>query len=177
MRARYGANMAKALEVILWVAKRKPGVDFHKILKILFYADKIHLNRHGRPIAGGRYVADSYGPVCRAVYDILREDPLAVQMLERNGELPIRVNNRYCVEAKRDPNTRVLSRSDVDALSEAWRQYGEMSFDELVKLTHEDPAYLNADGIETRYEDFLDDTPDRQQKAEDLADTARLIAV
>lgn len=173
MRAVYRLNDRKALEVILWFASRKPQIDFHKLLKLLFFADKYHLNRYGRPIVGGTYGADQYGPVCRQVYRILTGDPLFIEALERNGALPFRVVHNYRVEAERDANMRVLSESDVEALSFALKEYGERSFDELTELSHEEEAYLRAGGGPMRYEDFLEETPDRKERAADLADVAR----
>lgn len=177
MRALYRANMAKALEVILWVAHKRPSADFHKILKVLFFADKAHLNKYGRPIVGGRYLADEYGPVCAPVHDIMRGEPLAIQMVHCNWEIPFRVENKFRIIAERCPNMRLLSKSDVDALEESFNQYGHLSFDELVDISHDDPAYLNADGIEMSYEDFLEDTPDKESRIADLREVSRVAVV
>lgn len=173
MRARYPANMAKALEVVLWLADKDPEIDFHKILKLLFFADKYHLNKYGRPIVGGTYLADIYGPVSQPVYLILREEPLTAEMLERNGEPPFKVVSRYKVRAERSANRRLLSASDAEALDHAHRLYGHLSFREITELSHDEFAYQNADGGEMRYEDFLEDGPDREERAEDLAEVSR----
>lgn len=177
MHARYSISDRKAVEVILWLAWRKPGIDFHKLLKVLFYAEKYHINAHGRPIVGGDYAADRWGPVCRQVYYILAGDPWYIQAVERNGALPFRIKHRYCVEADRDANLRLLSESDVEALKFALDRYGHLSFDELTALSHSEEAYRRADGGRMCYEDFLDETPDRDERAADLAETSRHVAL
>jgi hypothetical protein len=49
-------------------------VDFHTVLKVLFFADVNHLNNYGRPIVGDDYVALPHGPVPQTTYDILKAD-------------------------------------------------------------------------------------------------------
>ena len=58
----YRKNARKALEVVLWFANREPGIDVHRVLKLLFFADIRHLNRYGRPVVGDNYCALHWGP-------------------------------------------------------------------------------------------------------------------
>ncbi len=91
MSIRFRFNAKKAVEVILWFAERRPGISFHTLLKLLFYADKRHLNRYGRPITGDDYIAMQYGPVASTTYDMLKGAPLALEYLE--GETPFEVRD------------------------------------------------------------------------------------
>src|SRR4051794_37148117 len=88
MSAVYRVNPRKALEVILWLAHRQSPIDFYHILKMVYFADKYHLNIYGRPVVGDRYEAKNYGPVPTAVYDILKGDGLALQALDEYAESP-----------------------------------------------------------------------------------------
>lgn len=91
-----------------------------------------------------------------------------------NGDLPIRIGDRWTVIADRASNIRLLSESDVEALEWAVEKAADLSFDELVELTHADPAYIAANGGRMRYEDLLDaDDPRYHEKAADLEETAR----
>jgi uncharacterized phage-associated protein len=174
--ARYAVHTAKALEVIVWLANAKPGIDVYHVVKCAFFADKDHLNRHGRPIAGDDYDADSYGPLGRSIYGLLRRDPIEMLALEGNGQLPFHVRDdaKWAVIPEREANLRLLSASDVAALQRAVAEFSDLSFGELVDITHEDPAYIAAAGGRIRYEDLLDRTdPDYVDKAADLADVAR----
>ena len=56
--ARYAVHTAKAVETIVWLANAKPGIDVYHVVKCAFFADKDHLNRFGRPIAGDDYDAE-----------------------------------------------------------------------------------------------------------------------
>ncbi len=61
-----------AIEVILYIANRVPHPTFHLIFKIMYFADKAHLERYGRFICGDSYVAMRNGPVPSVTYDMLK---------------------------------------------------------------------------------------------------------
>ena len=63
-------NPEKSLQAVLYVANRLERKDFHKIFKVLYFADREHLTKYGRPITGDTYVAMEYGPVPSMIYDI-----------------------------------------------------------------------------------------------------------
>ncbi len=47
----------KVLNVILYIAQHLKRKDFHKIFKILYFADREYLARYGMPITGDCYIA------------------------------------------------------------------------------------------------------------------------
>jgi len=174
MSARYIPNTAKALEVILWLASAKPGIDVYHIVKCAYYADKRHLNLYGRPIAGDYYEADQYGPLGKCIYGLLRGNSLELLALESNGRVPFTVRqDDHGVIADRDANERRLFDSEKEALAWALENYGDLSFDDLLELSHDEEAYQKAEGGRMRYEDMLEPSPDRERRAKDLAETAR----
>lgn len=170
-------NFKKALEVILWLINKSPGLGFHAILKLLFFADKYHINKFGRPVVGDRYVAMQYGPVASVTYDILKGEMLAIEM---SGEDPLPFEVRHQgsphVYPKRLPNLDMLSESDIEALDHSFNLYGSMNFQELSRISHNDPAYKNAElrGINTtiRYEDMIELSEHRERLIMDLKETA-----
>lgn len=175
MTIQFRTNARKALEVILWFAQRG-RTDFHGILKLLFFADKHHLNAYGRPIIGDQYKALPYGPVAQTTYDILKGDALAREQLGM-PQLPFRIVDGYAVKPTRDPDLQKLSESDIEALEWAWEKYGRYSFDRLTRVSHEDPAYANAEGQAMRYEDFIEPGDDRQERIDDLRAEARRLVL
>jgi hypothetical protein len=40
---KYIPSVTKALEVILWLANRQPGIDIYHLVKSTFYGDKYHV--------------------------------------------------------------------------------------------------------------------------------------
>lgn len=174
MSARYIPDTSKALEVVLWLAAARPDMDIYHVVKCAYYADKRHLNGHGRPIAGDWYAADEYGPLGKCVYGLLRGSPAEILALKSNGRIPLRVReNDYVVIPERDPNLRRLSQSEIEALTWAVENYAHLSFDELLELSHEEEAYKKADGGRMKYEDMLEPSPGREHRAAELAENAR----
>jgi uncharacterized phage-associated protein len=165
MRAWYNVSTRKALETILWFVAQRDPIDFYHILKVLYFADKKHLNEYGRPILGDTYEAYTHGPVARTVYSLLKQDDaLEAQFLAEHADFneddnyPIIVTRRYWVSASRPPNLTCFSESDIQALEWAFEEYGDKSFDELENLTHQERAWRNAreyGGI-IKYEDMLE---------------------
>lgn len=171
MHIHFKSNPRKTLEVILWLANKQPGIDFHSILKILFFADVYHLNEYGRPIVGDTYHALPYGPVPQTAYDILKSEPLALDELGMS-ELPFEVFGGYMVRAKRSPDLDRMSESDIEALETALEEYGHLDFRGKTDVSHAHPAYRNAEarGVQRmHYEDFINESSRKREIIEDLA--------
>ncbi len=137
-------NPNKAIEVLLYVATRCP--DTYRALKVVYFADKLHLARHGRLICGDRYVAMLHGPVPSGLYDIIK-------FVRGDGlfEMPVPAKEAFCVRdyynivPTREPNLEYLSESDIECLNESIATYGVKSFTELKQISHEDAAFQGAD--------------------------------
>lgn len=136
-------NLQKALEVLLYVARRVPNM--YNALKCIYFADKLHLAQYGSFIYGDEYVAMNYGPVPSAAFDIVKQvrgdgrtclsiDPADV--FEMDG---------YLIRPKRDADLRMLSASERGCLDQAIDTYGSLAFGELRRISHADAAYQNAD--------------------------------
>lgn len=146
----------KLVEAILFLiteaAERKREVTQYDILKSLFFADKSHMNRFGRPITFDNYVAMQHGPVPSFAYELLKNesDPgwLGVGALPWEC-VPGHLNKpNICTyrNPKRQPSDDVLSESDKEALSDALATVMSLTFGQIRKLTHDDPAYTAAWG-------------------------------
>ncbi len=166
--------MAKAVETILWLANSHRNIDVYHLVKATYFADKMHVREYGRPIVGDEYEAAMFGPLPKVIYGLLRFQPIEVLAASSNGQLPFQVTKAFAVIPSRDANLRHLSESDLEALRHGLDVVHDKSFDQLVSLTHEDPAYLRAGGGAIDYRDFFDDDdPERDSKAEDLSEIAR----
>jgi hypothetical protein len=170
---RYAPSASKALEVILWIAAHELAVDLYHLVKAAFFADKFHVPRYGRPIIGDDYAAETWGPLPQVIYRLLNHSPIEMLALNLNGPLPFRVDESYRVFAERDPNTNLLSDSDIEALEYGLSCVRGKSFDDLVNETHADPAYQRAEGGKMDYREFIpDEDPKKREKAEYLSEVA-----
>lgn len=144
---RFPFDERKALEAFVLIAQQWPGISAFFSAKVLFLAEKDHLNRFGRPIIGDRFIAMENGPVPSVIYDWykgnlnLMGDPESIAdavEFNRNGR-SIRAT------AKREPDLDFLSPSDIEALRAAIEFCKAKSFDVLSSITHRDPAWLAAE--------------------------------
>lgn len=133
-------NERKALAAVLFVLKEMGGkIDKHKLAKILYYADEKHLSRYARPVTGDCYIAMPYGPVPSKIYDGVKQStffPLFRQTLNTDGNAVI---------SDQEPNMKLLSKTDVECLSESIQENKDLQFWDLVNKSHKE-AYNNACG-------------------------------
>lgn len=135
----------KALQVILWIAKRVRSANFHRISKIAYFADREHLRKYGRQICGDSYSAMRHGPVPSGIYDMLK----AVRgdghsTLVDEAKKAFDVVGRYRVVPKVDADPDFFSESDIECLHWSVKTYGRKTFDELTRLSH-DAAWTQTD--------------------------------
>jgi uncharacterized phage-associated protein len=148
----------KAVETILYIANKVQGADFHRISKLMYFADKIRLEEAGRFICGDSYMAMKHGPVPCKTYDILksmRGDGLSVI---ESAKISFTVFDTNIVKPLREADLDYFSDSDLECLDKvisrqkflraktfAWKsEYGELSFWKLTELSH-DSAWQSAD--------------------------------
>lgn len=178
-------NHKKALEAVLYLIReggaRGVSMTQYVILKSIFLADRTHLNTYGRPVTFDNYAAMKDGPVASFVYDLLKENRGALHVLglerpEWTREAAPHISKSAMIYSgpRRAPEMGILSPSDVEALSSALTVVSSLTFTQIRKLTHEDPAYVAAwrdDGGRKAYDmsyALLFDTPD-YESAVDLA--------
>ena len=138
-------DFEKAIEAILYITKRVKDPTLHNISKVLYFADQIHIVEYGRFITGDRYVAMKHGPVPSATYDILkyvRGDSMFYPI--EHAKSLISVNSKYYISVQRDADVDAFSDSDLECLDKSISENGHLSFDALVKKSH-DKIYDTAD--------------------------------
>ena len=175
---KFQVNIKKALESILYIDSVCPEVCFHTICKLFFYADIYHINKYGRPVFGDEYKALPYGPVPQTTYDILKEDPLLMEALdEEHPFMVIKKGSKPTVIPKREAQLEYFSKSDIEALDYAIKNYSSMSFRDLTDVSHDHPAWKNARfyGDIMKYEDFISDK--NEELIEDLRENSQFINI
>jgi uncharacterized phage-associated protein len=144
---RFNFDESKAVETLVYVARAWPDITPFYLSKILFFADRDHLRDYGRPVTGDAYIAMANGPVPSRIYDIIKGEldffgaPAAI-----DEALSIVLTDKYHeIRAKREPNTDLLSETDIVAIDNAIRFCRGKPFSELSNLTHQEPAWFKAE--------------------------------
>lgn len=132
------------MQAVLYVAERLVRKDFHKIFKILYFADREHLSEYGRPITGDTYIAMPDGPVPSTIYDIfkiVRGDANSFFVSSVSSELDFRelfnVKERSILEPLKPADHSVLSESDMETLDAILEEYGNMTWGEIREKSHD----------------------------------------
>lgn len=134
-------NKEKALEAIVYIASNSPYPTYHKISKVLYFADKIHLERYGCLLSEDTYRAMDNGPVPSHIYNMMkfaagRSDVLVSDTFPEIKQA-MHVEGRCTVKANRAPNLDYLSASEVECLDESIRLHGRKSFGQLTDESHD----------------------------------------
>lgn len=120
----------------------RPELNKLKALKLLFFADRYHIRKYGRPVTNSAYFAMAKGPVASEAKHVA-EDAKRLGFHARNYA-------RRFVRQKKDTfnytsvaevDHAVLSKTDVEALDFAWGVFGHYSKFQLCEITHHYPEW------------------------------------
>ena len=156
MTLKFNFNEKKALAALGFVASNRPGLSPFFLSKVLFYAEKAHVNQYGRPIIGDNYVKMRDGPVPSNIKNYIDEKWERVHKPEHFDDV-LRVKRgwvRRLYVGQSYADMDLLSESDKNCLREALAFCEGKTKDELSDLTHLEKAWLAAP--DNRYMDYLD---------------------
>lgn len=122
-------NERKAIETILYLAKRITRSHKYNICKMLYLADKMSLERYGRFMFGESYSAMREGGTPSKSYDLLKQIAR-----ECTDELCVDGN---AVVPSRDANLDYLSESDIECLDQTIAIY-DTNPRKMVRDAHDD---------------------------------------
>jgi hypothetical protein len=130
----------KALELIVYLTNRLSQASFHSVSKVLYFADKLHLERYGRLISGDRYIAMENGPVPSWVYDLMKAvaERGTVPASYKTAAMQALEVDKHWLKARRDADTQYFSKSEIACLDESIAANGKKSFGQLTDESHDD---------------------------------------
>lgn len=156
----------KALEAILFVAHKLHDPTFHSISKMLYLADKSHLQDYGRVICGDRYIAMENGPVPSAIYDMMKV-PTGRTTVDVDWDELIKeafdVENSRTIVPKRTPDVDLLAQSETECLLKAIHEHGLKSFGQLSDLTHDSAWRAVEENESMRLDDIVMTLPNGEE--------------
>lgn len=139
-------DLNKAVEIIIYLARRVSEPTILRIFKLVYLAEKLHLERYGVMLCNDRYDALQYGPAPRNTYDIINE-------ARYSDDYGFRVRERD-IETLRLENSGHISEAAKHCLDEVLERFGNLSIGRLVEESH-DSAWAEAwndSGVARRFE-------------------------
>jgi uncharacterized phage-associated protein len=131
------------------------AMNYMKLIKLLYLADRTALVRWGRPITFARAVSMKHGPVLSEVLDLVNEGsrPGSHSLWNRAVSSPANYEVRLAGDCPADD----LSDAEEAVLAEVFREYGPLDPWPLVDLLHDTlPEWIPTSGaIPIQYRDIL----------------------
>ncbi|MDR0305893.1 MAG: SocA family protein [Chitinispirillales bacterium] len=140
------ADYKVCTQAIYFLLKNLGELDKLKMVKLIYFADKLHLINYGRTITGDNYVAMRHGPAGSMVLDVINYnaehfDSEQLQYIDRYLQ---RTDIPYVYKCKSDPpDDEQLSKSDKDILALICGKLGKVNSRDLVELTHCYPEWTH----------------------------------
>ena len=132
----------KSAQALNFFARQGGGsINKLKALKLLFFADRYHLRKFGRPVSECSYFAMKHGPVASEAKNIAEEADQLPQNVLAYARKYVRKKGDYDCSTNADIDSSVLSTSDLEALNFAWRHFGRFSKYQLRDITHHYPEW------------------------------------
>ncbi|MCL2282183.1 MAG: Panacea domain-containing protein [Fibromonadales bacterium] len=155
MAIEFKLNERKAIESVIWLIQRGQN-NMYWVWKMLFAAEKYHLNKYGRPITGDTYMAMQRGTVPRWLYKGSGKAKEKYQGFSKNGVL---------LASERGYIRKFFSKTDIEALEFGYDEYKNLkTFDEVQDKNHKEMAWKKnwkkrgvRKEVPIPFEDFIDE--------------------
>lgn len=161
MSIQFRFGKEKAIQIVLYLASKKGSIDFHRLFKILYFADKEHLYSWGRPILGDTYIAMQMGPVPSNLYDLLKVGRGDLDSFLGMGKSDIQKYfdvNQYYITSKCSPNLDTLSETERELLDKHFEENKDKAFNQLAEEFHDEAWQKASQNFEISYEDIISES-------------------
>lgn len=156
----------KATQALNFFAIAAGGrIDMIRALKLVFFADRYHLRKYGRPVTNDTYFAMRLGPVPSGVKDIASQSSFVDETECEYAKRFVSTREQNKIASIAPVEERALSATDLEALEFAWGNFGYTERG-ICEITHVYPEWAKhsselesrvASRVEMDYRDFLDD--------------------
>jgi uncharacterized phage-associated protein len=151
---RFHPEKAVAAAAVLLKLHGQP-MKYLGLLKMLYIADRLALERLEQPITGDHYVSMKFGPVLSGVYDLIKGKPV-------NHALPlwskfISPRNENHVALLNDPGNADLCEAEEEIIQQVYQEFGHLDPFQVAEWTHDLPEWQDPHGsaIPIAVEDIL----------------------
>ena len=131
-------NHKKTIEAAaLFLKLHGVPMEYMKLLKLLYMADRMTLDKMDESITGDKYVSMKYGPVLSKVYDQIIDGPHQENEENNLWSKYISSPSEYLVKLLEDPGVGELCEEEEEIIERVYELYGKMDVFKLANLTHD----------------------------------------
>ncbi len=175
----------KATQALNFLARKSGGhINKLKALKLVFFADRYHVRKYGRPVSECTYFAMTHGPVASEAKHIAEDGNRLPPVARSYTRKFLRKKGDFDCASVADVDKAVLSASDLEALEFAWKYFGKFSKYQLRNITHHYPEWKRHERaleqhrrVPMDYTDFLAEPEAGYIPCHTLTDEERAAAV
>lgn len=160
MSIQFRFHPEKAVEAAALLLKLhgKP-IKYLGLLKMLYIADRVALERIEQPITGDHYVSMDYGPVLSGVYDLIKGKPVdsALPLWSKFISPRDLTRDLTYVSLLSDPGNGELCEEEEEILKQVYETFGSLNPFDVAEWTHDLPEWQDPHGsaIPIAVEDVL----------------------
>lgn len=130
----------KLKEIVLYLLNATGGLDYYRVFKLLYFAEREHLAKWGHKMIADDFCALDYGPVPTQLYDAIKvlnvEKTNLASILHQDivfaGE-----DAPYVLIPKRSADMDYISDSEKEMLDKSINENASLTFEELLKKSHD----------------------------------------
>ena len=133
-------NFQKLKNIIIYYAQNQKKLYKTKLMKLLWYTDALNFSRSTKSISGLTYIHLNFGPVPEDRNELLGLlEKMDVIRIEEDTSTSY-VGERIETDAQFDVS--IFSEKELEVLQEINKKFDDFSSTDLVRLSHEEDAYL-----------------------------------
>jgi uncharacterized phage-associated protein len=132
----------EAAAMFLNLHKKKP-MKYIGLLKMLYIADRIALDRMEKPITGDRSFSLDFGPVLSSVYDLIKGQKVGNALPLWSKYIATSENS---VTLLADPSKNHLCQEEEEIIEQVYNKLGHIDPFTVAEWTHDLPEWQNPHG-------------------------------
>ena len=168
-------DIEKLIDILMLLVKNKQPLSKLRITKLLYFIDKYHIRKYGRFVLNDRYYRLPLGPVPSLSLNYINDffKPEIRISGKKIGKNPLegyfsatKYRNYDALSFKKDINLNSLSDSELEAVDQVIKKYGNFPTAGLVNISHNDETWKEtSEPSEIEPKLFLEGLPEEQKDA------------
>lgn len=128
-------NLQKVKEIMLYILNKVGDIDYYKLMKIIFCADRNNLLVWAEPITNLKYTAKKHGPVPQVIYKEITRSKSHNDGIY--GGIMSFVDE-YNIHAEREADLNYLSKTDIESIDKAILSLKDKDWEKIEEELHDD---------------------------------------